>query len=142
MAEQIPMEAMTQRQRDIYYGEWKDLSEEQKQFAKDFADEEQLEAVWNMVSEIMATHTQTGTLSKAEVIVSHPDYFHATRLVASAIGLGHYNDESCKQDGKPAIYVTKRSEVMKLLESLARQEVQRVKRISGIILPRDYRKSK
>lgn len=77
-----PIESMSQLEKDIFYGEYKDLSDERKQFAKDFAEEEIMEGFFNAVSDVLSTMNKLNQTLAGKCLLISPLYLQAYKFIA------------------------------------------------------------
>lgn len=80
----IPYAAMSQKERDIYHGEWKDLSEERKQFAKDFAEDAHFTAMYDLIFKLTEAQAKIGC---AEVLLCSKEHEKKAVIIAKELGL-------------------------------------------------------
>jgi len=67
-----PVEAMSQLERDIYFGEWKDLDEERKEFGRAYGEEEKIGGIFDLVSAILKGMANSGRMGDAQAILCNP----------------------------------------------------------------------
>jgi hypothetical protein len=87
-----PIEEFSKKELDRYYGEYKDLSDEQKEFSKEFTEEFSFEGIYNLISKIMNLHYKNGTLSRAQYIVGSSQNKVAIRWAAEHFRLNFVCD--------------------------------------------------
>lgn len=125
-----PLEAMSQWERDRYYGEWGDFGDERKAWAADIAEEELIEGIFHIVQEIMQFHNMQGTLQYAQILICNTQNKHAAYLVAKYFYL-----ELIHHPFMPLSHyvVCERSKIERTINSLVAEEL--AKNVNKLIIP-------